>query len=120
MGGNCRWNMQRLQVVALQARLLGNLRHKGGSDLVAIVEGKSIVGPSLPLKPAVRPALPCHLPPNPQQGSQQLLSLDRFPTAHATEKTLANGSGTSSPWSIQSAATRKASARTAAIADSRV
>lgn len=61
------------------------------------MEAERIVGPTLPLKPPVGTPLPRNLPPDSQQSSQQLLRLDRSPVAHATENTLRNAAGMSSP-----------------------
>src|ERR1039457_5339662 len=110
----------RLHGLGPQPCLFGDLCEKPRADFFIIMERKRIVGPPGPLEPAMRTLLPCDLPSNAQQGSQQLLRLDRSPIAHATEKTLGDGSGNLSPCSIQSAATRTAIACPEAIADSRV
>jgi hypothetical protein len=68
----------------------------------------------------MRAGLPSYRPADAEQRSQDLFRLDRPPSAHEIEKTCAKGRGTSSPWSMQSAATRSANARTAALANSRV
>src|ERR1019366_10605316 len=75
---------------------------------------------SPPREATMRTALPSYAPSDSKQRRQQPPCLDRAPAAHATAKILARGAGTSSPWSMQSAATRRASARTAATAASRV
>src|ERR1035438_3028538 len=64
--------------------------------------------------------LPCFGPHDSQQSGEELFRLNRPPAAHASEKTIASGAGTSSPWSMQSAATRRASDLTDAIAEARV
>jgi hypothetical protein len=87
---------------------------------VAVMKRERIVEPALAFQSSVRASLSRFLPANPFQSGEQLFRFDRFPMAHASEKTSANGAGTSSPWSIQSAATRSPRDRTELIAASRV
>jgi len=108
-----------LQIFRFQPVLLSDLRQQSAADLVTIMECNSVVRPTCAFEPSMRTVLPGHFPAHAQQGSQQLPGLHRGPEAHAIENTSANGPGTSSPWSIQSATIRSASERTAVIAASR-
>src|SRR5207248_3306863 len=93
---------------------------KRGANLFVIVKCERVVWPSRAFQSTVRPLLPSNFPTDPQQGCEQLPRLDRLPPVHATDRIFVKGSGIASPCSMQSAATRNASARTAAIAESRV
>src|ERR1700733_10167531 len=84
------------------------------------MECERVIRPALSLQSTMRAPPPCFCPPDPDQSREQLFRLDRSPSAHGSENTSANGAGTSSPCSMQSAATLRARDLTAAIAVSRV
>lgn len=86
-----------LQVLWLQSRFLGNLPEKSGAYFFVVVEGECVVRPISSLQAAMGAFLPSDLPSDPKQSGKQLSCLDGFPVAHATEKTLVNGSGIASP-----------------------
>src|ERR1035438_4277936 len=109
-----------LQVFRAQPCFPGDLCEEAGTNFFVVVEGERIVGRSRPLESTMRPTLPSDCPSDSDQCRQESFRLHRWPTAHAMENTFSNCGGTSSPWSMQSAATRRASARTAKTAASRV
>jgi hypothetical protein len=111
---------QNLKIVGFQPRLLRDLRKQTRTDLITIMKRERIAGPPRAFETTMRTVLPRHLSSDPKQRGQTLPRLHGPPLAHATLKTLASGAGTSSPCSMQSAATRSASARTAVTAASRV
>jgi len=78
-------------------RFFRNLCEKARTYLVTIMKRKCVISPACPFKSAMRATLPSNGPSDPQQSGQQLLSLDRTPTAHEMEKTCAKGPGTFSP-----------------------
>ena len=75
----------RPQVFGAQPRFIGNLCEKFGTNFFARSCESTIL------------ALPSQRPSDSDQCGQESLRLRRGPTAHATEKTLSNCGGTSSP-----------------------
>ncbi len=108
----------RSEVAGLQAGFLGDPCQQPRADLLTIMICERNIGPTIPLKPAVRGApLSFDPPAYPEQGRENPSGFCRGPLAHAgTAKKSATRSGTGSPCSTRSARTRNARALTSVTA----
>ena len=110
--------MQALQVVWLEARMLGNSRQHLRPDILAVMEGENEIRPAIAGERSVGPRLPLKPPPNAEQGGENTPCLSRWPLAHAAATEILIEWARLSPCSRRSAKTRKANTSALAIASS--